>query len=145
VSQARGKYTDRGQALAELGIIIVLVLMLAMGIIEFGRMLMIANVITHAARDGARAAAVLPSSSRDSSGMITNTSAIQSRVISHISNAVNTSGFSVNVSQPAASSTGGIPMVTVQVTGSVPYVALFNLVGSSLNIDRSVTFRDEGR
>src|SRR5205823_1524085 len=55
----------RGQALAELGIIIVLLVFLVMGIIEFGRAWMIGNMITQAARHGARAAAVLPLSKRN--------------------------------------------------------------------------------
>ena len=45
---------QRGQALAEMGFVILLFVVLTLGIIDFGRMFMVLNVITHAARDGAR-------------------------------------------------------------------------------------------
>jgi Flp pilus assembly protein TadG len=133
---------ERGQALAETGIVIALFVSLVMGTIEFGRAWMIANMITHATRDGARMAAVTPATSRNSTGVISSTSAIQTQVLNEISNVMSSSGFTVNVTQPTLS---GIPMVQVQVTGSVPY--LFNLpgVGTSFSVSRTVTFRDEGR
>lgn len=133
---------ERGQALAETGIVIALFVMLTMGTIEFGRAWMIANMITHAARDGARMAAVVPATGRSSNGTISSTSTIQTQVLNEISNVMPSSGFTVSVTQPAP---GGIPMVQVQVTGSVPY--LFNLpgVGTSFSVSRTVTFRDEGR
>ena len=39
---------------SEMGIVVALFVTLVMGTIEFGRAWMIANMITHAARDGAR-------------------------------------------------------------------------------------------
>jgi hypothetical protein len=96
-------------------------------------------MITHAARNGGRIAAT--SASR-TSGTITNTAAIQTEVLNEINAVVSTTGFAVNVTQPSPS---GIPMVQVQVTGTVPY--LFNLVPgtTSFAVNRTVTFRDEGR
>ena len=77
----------RGQALAELGIIIVLLVFLVMGIIEFGRAWMIVNMITQAARHGARAAAVLPLSKRNATThVITDSSAIVTQVQNQIQN-----------------------------------------------------------
>ena len=140
MTQVRIRGRQRGQALIEMGFVIVLFVTLTMGVIEFGRAWMIGNMITHAARDGARAAAVTPTSSRGTGGTITNTSAIQTNVLNSIRNAVPTTGFNVNVTQPTV---GGIPMVQVQVTATVPY--LFRLVGSSFTVNRTVTFRDEGR
>jgi len=134
---------DRGQALAEMGIIVLLFVTLVMGMLEFGRAWMVANMITHATRDGARMAAVIPpypSSQRNSSGTFTDTSAIQNQVLSEIQNVIPTTGFSVNVTQPTSN---GVPMVQVQVNATVPY--LFNLVGTSFSVARTVTFRDEGR
>jgi Flp pilus assembly protein TadG len=133
---------ERGQALAETGIVIALFVSLVMGTVEFGRAWMIANMITHATRDGARMAAVVPETGRDSSGVIASTSAIQTQVLNEISNVIPSSGFTVKVTQPTV---GGIPMVQVQVTATVPY--LFNLpgVGTSFGVSRTVTFRDEGR
>ena len=72
--------------------------------------------------------------------MITDTSSIKSQVLSDIQTVTSTTGFTVNVTQP---SVGGVPMVQVQVTGSVPY--MFQLVGNSFAVNRTVTFRDEGR
>jgi len=40
-------------------------------------------------------------------------------------------------------SPGQIPVVTLNMTVHIPYI--FNLVGNSFDIQRSVTFRDEGR
>jgi Flp pilus assembly protein TadG len=133
---------QRGQALAETGIVIALFVSLVMGTIEFGRAWMIANMITHATRDGARMAAVVPATGRSSTGVISSTSAIQTQVLNEISNVMPSTGFTVNVTQPTL---GGIPMVQVQVTGTVPFI--FNLpgVGTSLDVSRTVTFRDEGR
>ena len=113
--------------------------MLSLGIIEFGRAWMISNMITHAARNGARVAATSPSRT---GGTITNTAAIQTEVLNQIKTVVPTTGFAVNVTQPNPS---GIPMVQVQVTGTVPY--LFNLLPgtTSFSVNRTVTFRDEGR
>src|SRR6185503_21194028 len=75
---------SRGQALAELGIVIVLFVFLGLGIIEFGRAWMIINIAKHAARDGARAAAALPTGSRDANGFITNWAGIETAVENQI-------------------------------------------------------------
>jgi Flp pilus assembly protein TadG len=120
--------------------VVVLLFMLFMGTVEFGRAWMISNMITHAARTGARTAAVTPPSNRNSSGTITNTSAIQTQVLTQIQNVVATTGFTVNVTQPTI---GGVPMVQVTVNAAVPY--LFNLAGPTFQVARTATFRDEGR
>jgi Flp pilus assembly protein TadG len=129
---------QRGQALVEMGMVVTLFVTLSMGLIEFGRAWMIGNMVTHAARDGARAGAV--ASNRGTGGTLTNAPAIQTQVLNQISNVTPTAGLTVNVTQPTIS---GIPVVQVQVTGSIPY--LFNLVGTSFNVNRTATFRDEGR
>jgi Flp pilus assembly protein TadG len=133
--------------LAELGMTIVLFMLLSLGIVEFGRILMIVNVVTHAARDGARSAAVVPASGRIA-GTIQNWSGIEAQVTNQIAN-VTTVGFTVTHGQPTD---GGIPMVEVTVTatgGGVPYLFapfLFPGLGSNtLPVTRTVRFRDEGR
>jgi Flp pilus assembly protein TadG len=128
-----------GQALAETGIVITLLMILSLGLVEFGRAWMIGNVLTHATRDGARAAAVMPAGNRDSSGNILSTAAISTLVENQIATVVSASP-SVTVSQ---GSTSGLPVVTVNVSVDVPYI--FNLVGTGFTMTRSVTFRDEGR
>ena len=133
----------RGQALAELGIIIVLLVFLVMGMIEFGRAWMIVNMITQAARHGARAAAVLPLSKRNATThLITDSSAIVTQVRNQIQNVY---AGTVDVAVNPQADAGGIPLVSVTVAGTVPF--LFNLpgVGTSFAVNRSVIFRDEGR
>ena len=135
--------TLRGQALVETGIVIVLLCTLVMGIIEFGRAFLIANMITNAAREAARAAAVVPTNLRDSAGTILDVSGIKQLVYDTLTGTVDTSAItSVDVMQ---ATTSGIPTVAVTVHGLVPFV--FNLpgVGESFTVNRSVTFRDEGR
>lgn len=49
-----------GQALVEMALVLFLLLLLVIGIFEFGRAMYIKNTLTHAARAGARAAVVTP-------------------------------------------------------------------------------------
>lgn len=134
---------QRGQALAETGIVIVLLLLLVMGVVEFGRAFMVTNMIVHAARDGARTAAVQPVTNRDSSGIILSTSSIETAVRNEIAAVVGSStasGLTINVTQAA----GPPPVVTVQVSGNIPFI--LHWAGfTNYTINRSVTFRDEGR
>jgi hypothetical protein len=143
---------ERGQGLVEMAIIVVLFVLLSMGIIEFGRAFMLGNMVTHAARDGARAAAVIGTSQRDANGIfLTNPSSIiETRVKNQIKtllDAATADTFVVNVVQSpehAPLDPGEIPVVTLAITGDIPYI--FNLVGrGSFGISRTVTFRDEGR
>jgi Flp pilus assembly protein TadG len=137
----------RGQALVELACCILLLLLLSFGIVEAGRTLMVANMITHAARDGARIGAVVPRSNRDANGNIVDKSGIITQVRNDIAQVLGSTAanqFGVAVTQPTIS---GTPMVQVQVTGALP-----NLFGqfifptiSAFTINRSVLFRDEGR
>jgi len=48
----------RGAALVEMALILPVFLMVVLGIIEFGRAMMVSNLLTNAARDGARLAVV---------------------------------------------------------------------------------------
>ncbi len=136
---------QRGQALAETGIVIVLLLLLVMGVIEFGRAFMVSNMIVHAARDGARTAAVVSSSDRDSDGII-NTSkknSIIGTVRDSIAAAVGTStaaGLIIAVNQ----TTGPPATVQLEVNGDIPFI--LHWAGfTNYTINRAVTFRDEGR
>jgi Flp pilus assembly protein TadG len=131
---------ERGQAMAEMGFVVTLFVTLVIGTIEFGRAWMILNMITDAARNGARIAAVVPATGRDTSGIITNKTVIQNQVLTEVRNVMTTTGLTATLTQPTIS---GIPMVQVQVSGSVPYI--FKLVGTSFSVSRTVTFRDEGR
>src|SRR5579864_3080595 len=55
------KRAQKGQELAEFGIVLILFLGIALGTMTFGHAFMVANMITHALRDGARISATWPS------------------------------------------------------------------------------------
>jgi len=134
----------RGQALAEMGIVIVLFVFLGLGIIEFGRAWMIINMVTHAARDGARAAAALPPSARDASGLVNSWGTIESSVESYIEDNTGQTMTATGISNADA---GGVPMIALQVEGEVDWL-FFSVplgFGPSFEVNRIVTFRDEGR
>lgn len=134
---------QRGQALVEAGLVVSFLVLTSLGLVEFGRAFMISNVLTHALRDGARQAAVVPASQRDSNGFITDSTAIKTRVKDIMKQVLDTStvnGINVAVSQQAEN---GINTVKVTATGNIPYT--FKVVANSFPINRSVSFRDEGR
>ena len=135
---------SRGQALAELGIVIVLFVFLGLGIIEFGRAWMIINMATHAARDGARAAAALPSSSRNPAGFVSNWGPIETAVENEIEQ---NTGQTMTATGISNADSGGVPMLALQVQGQVDWL-FFNVplgFGPTFEVNRIVTFRDEGR
>jgi Flp pilus assembly protein TadG len=134
----------RGQALAELGIVIVLFVFIGLGIIEFGRAWMIINIATHAARDGARAAAALPSSARDTSGFVTNWAGIETAVETQIQD---NTGQTMTATGDSNADTGGVPMIALRVQGEVDWLFFHTPLGfgPTFQVDRTVTFRDEGR
>lgn len=144
---------NRGQSLAETGIVIGMFVLLTMGLIEFGRAWMVSNMITHAAREGARMAAVVPPNQRTNSPPGTIPAGTLSTIATQVSNEIRnvgpTSGAgAVNVSAVAQQTTSdgtanGIPVIRLRVTGSIS--TIFNLVGTSFSVDRSVYYRDEGR
>src|SRR5262249_32894523 len=109
--------------------------------IEFGRAWMISNMITHAAREGARVAATWPTRT---SGAISSTdkTTIQNQVQVELTKVLGSpTGLTATVSQTTV---GTIPTVQLRVNGSVSY--LFRLLPgmASFAVDKTVTFRDEG-
>ncbi len=141
---------QRGQSLVELGMIVALFVLLSMGMIEFGRAFMVANMITHAARDGARAAAVMGSGSRDGTGMYLDPGAVQTTIDAQVKEEIKSVLDAATVDlwplvdvEQLTDAASGLPVVQVTVNGTVPYI--FNLVGTGFNVARTVTFRDEGR
>jgi len=129
-----------GQALVELGIGLAVLVTLVVGSLDISRAWMIANMVTNAARDGARIGAVVPSTKRNGSGFITDTSGIKNQVLAEIRDVIPTSGFTVTVSQPTVN---GVNVVQVRVDAVVPYI--FKIIGPTFTVARTATFRDEGR
>jgi Flp pilus assembly protein TadG len=144
-SGLRRSATQRGQGLVEMGIVVLLMVTLAMGIVEFGRILMILNMITNATRDAARAAAAMSRSDRAASNahLCTNPmNNIKDMVVNQMNGYITITRSNVTVEYPTPAA-GAPQTVLVRTNVDVPYIALFNLVGTSLPVNRTVTFRDE--
>jgi Flp pilus assembly protein TadG len=141
------KPRQRGQALAEMGLVVLLFVTITLAIIDFGRMLMILNVITHAARDGARTAAVIPATQFPVGALGgSNLSTIQTRVRNQIATVMSTTdanAFSVSGTRVAGGGAGDTVRITV--AGNVPYLFNFpGLWGGNVAVNRVATFRFEG-
>ena len=152
----------KGQALAELGIIVTLLITITLGVVEFGYGFFALHVVTQATAAGARAASVLAIGNRDACGRIVDTTAIATLVRTQVGSVVTLDSTSPQVQQCDSSSVGGgcqpitgdgasvpcstssMPKVRVTVSGTVPRI--FGLFGSSPRaFSRTETFRDEGR
>lgn len=121
--------SDKGQSIVEFALVLPLFILLVFGIIEFGRMWETVNVLTSAAREGARAAAV---SAPDM------TSAINAA--QNVLNAGNVSNATINATGP-----NGASEVTVTVTLS--YIPLTGAIVPGIGpfyLSRSTTMRWEG-
>lgn len=138
MANIRSRRGQRGQALAEMGLVVLLFTVLTLGIIDFGRMLMVMNVVTHAARDGARDAALTAPGNwaGDLAGL-------QANVEAQVATVTGT-GYDVTRS---CNMVNGRPRVSVRVHaqgGGEPFIFSFpGLWGGSVDIDRTATFRYE--
>jgi len=103
----RSQRARPGAAAVEFALVAPLLVMLVLGMIEFGRMMMVEQILTNAAREGARKA-VLPG--------VTKTQ-VESAVDAYLQNS-SVSGQSRTVSPDPGTATGG---AAVTVTVSVPY------------------------
>jgi Flp pilus assembly protein TadG len=150
----------RGQALVETALTVTILVLLSLGIVQFGYAFIQLGMITNAARDGARFGS--SRSTRDACGCLQaadttpDTGTIATLVLNELSNVMNTSGVHVTVTQnpsPCASGTcpcsgacrtpaaSTLPTVDVLVSGTVPYV--FRLAGTGYTVNRTARFRDE--
>jgi Flp pilus assembly protein TadG len=140
--------SERGQALIEMAVVVTLLFFLVMGIVEFGRAFMVTSMITHAARDGARFGATLDPTLRStdpaSKGCFTDagTTAIEDHVDGQLRGG-GVSPSSVNVSVTQDCDASDLATVTVVIDGTIDYI--FNIVGTSFAVNRTVTFADENR
>ena len=160
---------ENGQVLAETGLVIGLLIIVTLGIVEFGWVFFALHMVTNAARDGARAASALLN--RGTCGDFTDTSTIGPLVTSRLTgiatvdgsvaggccpagvcvqqcNAASDGTLTCGISYPSAPChvyTGDpIPVVKVTVAGHISDI--FGLLGNRLYpFCRAVTFRDLGR
>lgn len=123
---------EKGQALVEMALIMPLLIMLLLGIVEFGRIFNAYLIVANGAREGARAAAVG-----------TTDTGIGMKVF-NVSSGLNLSRLSVQIS-PSASNRDPGSSVTVTVRYSVPLVAPFYglVVSDPFPIVRATTMRVE--
>lgn len=129
----------RGQALVEFTAVAVVFILLLCGVLELGRLWSAVQLLTAAARDGARTAAVTSTGSRSS--------AATSRVQSTASTYFAPSALTVSVTNGTTAS--GEPIVTVSARGQLRLlfgsliVPFTGGTGSAVSIGRSATLRDE--
>ena len=113
---------DSGQNLVEFALVVVLLMLLVVGIVEFGRAWNLYQILANAAREGARLAS-LPSG-------FTTSSAVNTRVNSYLTNGnVNTSKATITIG--GAGVDGGTG-TQVSVTVSYPYK--FTYVGPIIRL-----------
>jgi Flp pilus assembly protein TadG len=124
------KHSDKGQAFVEFALVLPALLLIVLGIVQFGRMYNNYETITNATRAGARVAAV----SRSSSNPV-------SATVQAVKNAApNLDASQLNVTVSSTWQTGG----TVTVTATYPYsVDLMGIVVKSGTLSSSTTERVE--
>lgn len=131
---------QRGAVLVEFALVLVLLLVLVFGIIDFGRALYTANSLNTAAREGARYAAVL----EDPAAMA---AAIQDTVMHHMSplGGAPLARDDVTVTFNYATSGPGVQSTTVLVRYAFrPLTPIASLVGlGRLTLSASAQFRAE--
>ena len=103
-----GRQRRRGAALVEFAVIAPLLFMLVFGMIEFGRLMMVEQILTNASREGARRGILEAATSAE----------VQTLVEDYLKN-TSISGATVTVSPSSLSQVGFGEPVTVTV--SVPY------------------------
>lgn len=137
----RSKFARRGQAVVEFALVLPLVLILVIGVFEFARAWNIQQVLTDAAREGARVAVV-------GSGAGESKAVIESKVNTVINNALSVAAIDpADVVIEGAGEGRGNP---VKVRIELPYRFSFlgPLMGwtigkSSLTLRTSITMRNE--
>ena len=110
---SRGLASERGQALLETAVTLPLVLLVSVSIFEFGRAYQTSQVITNAAREGARVA-VLPSSTDAD---------VQSRVTAYLQNGHlgNLNTVTVSIDRNTTVAVGASTATTSTVTVNYPF------------------------
>src|SRR5690242_15955240 len=152
----------RGQALIETALTIGLLVLVGIGILQFGYAFVELSMITNAARDGARFGAARPNRTAcgclqagDQTQNTGNIATLVRNELSNVMSAADANALTITVAQtPNPCDSGSCPCggacstptpstlrtVDVTVTGTVPY--MFRLVGSGFTVNKLVRFRD---
>ena len=121
---------QQGQSLVEFALLLPILVVVMFGTVELGRLWMTMNLLTGAAREGARVAAVTAP----------NVAQVQSAA-NNVLAAVNITGATVTVVGPNASNT---VIVTVQLNYTVLTGAIVPGLNRTLQLSRSASMRWEG-
>lgn len=131
--RATGRRQERGQSTVELAFAFPVFILLVIGMVEYGRVMMLQHTITNAAREGARIAAF--------SGSDTNT--VQTAVNNYLSTAgLNISSARMTISGAKAAS-GGNASVTVTYPYSSIVLQLIHFQSNSLTLSANSTMLHE--
>jgi Flp pilus assembly protein TadG len=103
-----GRLPRRGAAILEFAVVVPVLILLVFGMLEFGRVMMVEQVLTNAAREGCRKATLPGSSSSDVTTVVNN----------YLSNSGITGANNPSVSPDPTTANSGD---TITVTVSVPF------------------------
>jgi Flp pilus assembly protein TadG len=126
----------RGAAVVEFAIVAPVFFILVFGMIEYGRMVMVQQILTNASREGARYAVILDSN---------DTTAVQEKVTDYLVSASINGSPNVTVDWPAGGSGSNQP-VTVSVSipfGQVSWLPSPMFVSSTLPLTATSVMRKE--
>jgi Flp pilus assembly protein TadG len=126
----------RGAAVVEFAIVAPVFFLLVFGMIEYGRMVMVQQILTNASREGARYAVILDSN---------DTTAVQAKVTDYLQSASINGSPTVTVDWPAGGSGSNQP-VTVSVSipfGQVSWLPSPMFVSSTLTLTATSVMRKE--
>lgn len=131
--------SQRGQAMAEAGMVIPMLVLLMLGVFEFGRAMMVANVASNAARVGARAAVMTAPGLRGTDGIPVSDTHIVTAAKAMLGDVVDGDAFDVFVEWFEED---GVPMVRVRVsaTSGVPFIFA---PMATYALERQATFADQ--
>lgn len=121
---------QQGQSLVEFALLVPMLVVILFGTVEFGRLWMTMNVLTGAAREGARVAAVTAP----------NTAQVQTAV-NNVLTGANITGATVTVAGPNAANS---VTVTVRINYRVLTGTIIPGMSSTLQLTRTASMRWEG-
>ena len=139
---------ERGQALLETAVVLPVILLVAVGIFEFGRVYQTMQIVTNAAREGARVAVLANSSAAD----------VRARVTTYLKSGRlgKSDGATIAVNQNVTMAMGASTATASLVTVSYPFsfmvlnpvanlVAHGTTVGNPITLTASAEMRNEAQ
>lgn len=135
----RFRRDERGAAAVEFALVVPILLVLVLGIVDFGRLLFIANSLTAAVREGGRELATLPTLAD-----ATRRAAIQARVVAAFQPFGGPALTPAQVVLSTAPDASGAVSVRVASYSYAPITPVFRLIGhGTVTLSRQAVFRWE--